>query len=311
VSESHPNSKPKRSSKLRFAIRIVTIVLLIAVCLLTVDGSELRRLRYWMTGSVSVDGMTFYLNSQDEHLTQIVLHSGIWEPEETRSFCERVRPGDTVIDVGANVGWYTVLASRLVGEQGKVIAFEPDPINFAFLKRNVEANGCRNVVLEQKALSNEPGTLRLFLSTKNKGMHSTAMQLGDSAGQIDVEAVRLDDYLQQRDLVADVVKIDVEGAEGFVLDGMTRLLQEDRRMTLFMEFAPDRLAASGYEALPLVDRLKEQGFRIWQIDKNLIRPAANAGQIYQRLVDEHHIYTNLLLYRPDNSSAATQGEPAA
>jgi FkbM family methyltransferase len=237
-------------------------------------------------------------------LTQIVLHSGIWEPEETRSFCERVRPGDTVIDVGANVGWYTVLASRLVGEQGKVIAFEPDPINFAFLKRNVEANGCRNVVLEQKALSNEPGTLRLFLSTKNKGMHSTAMQLGDSAGQIDVEAVRLDDYLQQRDLVADVVKIDV-------LDGMTRLLQEDRRMTLFMEFAPDRLAASGYEALPLVDRLKEQGFRIWQIDKNLIRPAANAGQIYQRLVDEHHIYTNLLLYRPDNSSAATQGEPAA
>ena len=82
----------------------------------------------------------------------MVLSSGTYEPEETRLFRSKCRPGDTVIDVGANVGWYTVIASKLVGKKGRVIAFEPEPVNFAILKKNVLANGCENVILELKAL---------------------------------------------------------------------------------------------------------------------------------------------------------------
>ena len=111
-----------------------------------------RWITYQVHGYIVVDGLTMYLNPRDRVITPSMLAYGTWEPVETSLLLDNLRPGDTVIDVGANVGYYTLLAARKVGPRGKVVAFEPDPESFSFLKRNVKANGFTNVVLEQKGL---------------------------------------------------------------------------------------------------------------------------------------------------------------
>ena len=85
----------------------------------------------------------------------------MWEETETHWFVQSIRPGDVVVDLGANVGYYTILRGKLVGEIGRVYAFEPDPVGFEILRRNVRLNGLHNVVLEQKAVSSKPGLIHL------------------------------------------------------------------------------------------------------------------------------------------------------
>ena len=102
-------------------------------------------------------GIKMYLDPTDKVITPTMLVLGNWEPSETSWFLRVVKPGDTFVDVGANAGYYTIIGSRLVGEKGKVYAFEPEPAMFALLEKNVRLNGLTNVVLERKALSNKQG----------------------------------------------------------------------------------------------------------------------------------------------------------
>ena len=97
-----------------------------------------------------------------------------------------VKPGDTIVDAGANFGYYTIIGSPLVGDKGKVYAFQPDPTNFELNQRNVRLNGLTNVVLEQKALSNRKGTLKLYIAGENKGDHRIYQPNGESRPSLDV-----------------------------------------------------------------------------------------------------------------------------
>ena len=209
----------------------------------------LRRIVYWQTGSVKIEGLTFHLNPDDEVISEIMVDSGSWEATETAVIRGLLRVGDTFIDIGANIGYYTVVASKVVGDTGRVIAFEPDPVSFALLKRNVEENDCRNVTLLQKALSNSPGTLKLFLNESNKGAH----RIFDRSGElnfVEVEAMRLDDYLEDHPGRVDLIKIDTEGAEGLILQGMRETLRQHQEVNVLMEFAPMLLNDSGISAVP-------------------------------------------------------------
>ena len=278
--------------------KINAVLALIAVALITMNAQQIgRRVGFWWTGKVKIDGLTFYLNPRDSFLTQLVLTSGAYEPEETRLFRSKCRPGDTIIDVGANVGWYTIIASKLVGKNGSVIAFEPDPENFALLKRNTLANGCDNVILEQKALSNASGTLTLYLDESNKGMHSTVFDW--KRGGIKVEALRLDDYLENRFKRVDFVKIDVEGAEPMVLEGMKRTIESQPEIRLVVEFAPERVVAAGHQPEKYLEGFIEQGFLISIIDegKRQVVPT-NPAEILARFEGDRNLnYTNLFLQR--------------
>jgi FkbM family methyltransferase len=281
------------------SVRRINIVLtLIALSLLMINSRQIdRRVRFWLTGKVKIDGLTFYLNPKDGYLTQVVLSYGTYEPEETRVFRSKCRPGDTVIDVGANVGWYTIIASKFVGNNGRVIAFEPEPENFAILKRNVLANGCDNVTLEQKALSNAAGELTLYLDEANKGRHSTVL---DWKGKtIKVEALRLDDYLENRFKKVDFVKIDVEGAEPMVLEGMKRAVESNPAIRLVVEFAPERWVAAGHQPEQFLDDLIKQGFLIYIIDEagRQLVPTTSAELLALFKRQAGVPYTNLFLQR--------------
>lgn len=209
-------------------------------------------------------GIRMYLDPKDSVITPTILSTGSWEADETAYFLRAVKPGDTFVDAGANVGYYTIIGSRLVGAKGKVYAFEPEPKNFALLEKNVRLDRLTNVVLEQKALSNRQGVIQLFIADQNKGDHRIYQPEGESRPSVGVEAVRLDEYFKGRTEGIDVLKMDVQGAEGVILEGMTGLLEgRTDGPTIFMEFWPHALQEMGTDPGDLLKMLQSYHYQFY------------------------------------------------
>ena len=148
-------------------------------------------------------------------------------------FCKReIKKGDTVIDAGANIGYFTLFFSKLVGEEGKVIAFEPDPINFDILKKNIEQNRITNVELVKKGISNKNESMKLYKSAVSGGHSLIKNEWGKEFTTI--QTVTLDDYFNDQKI--DLIKIDVEGFELEVIDGGTKLFKNNNKIKIISEF---------------------------------------------------------------------------
>lgn len=152
--------------------------------------------------------------------------TGDAEPEVQEALAALIEPGQTIYDVGANIGFFTLLCSRLVGPEGRVYAFEPIPENLATLRHNVVLNGLSNVTIVEQALSSSTGTAEMFVSpwsafhSLNVEGASKQANHGPEAGQIEVQTVTLDEFVEREGVRApDLLKIDVEGAELIVLEG--------------------------------------------------------------------------------------------
>ncbi len=208
----------------------------------------------------AVRGLKMFLHPDDSVITARIMADRIWEPTETHWVVRMLREGDTFIDVGANVGYYTLIASRLVGPTGHVVAFEPDPVAFRIMKRNVQLNGLENVTLERKALSNESGVIQLFLADANKGDHRIFQTDEEQRPSIDVDAVTLDDYLGADVASVDFVKIDTQGAEGLILEGMQRILASNPELVIALEYWPYALAELEFEARDVLEHLRAHDF---------------------------------------------------
>ena len=190
---------------------------------------------------------------------------GIYEEFETDFLIKKVKPGAVVVDAGANIGYYTVIFSKLAGEGGKVFAFEPDPENFRILKSNIELNECKNVVLEQKALSNENGKIKLYLNEDNRGDHRI-YDSGDSRGSVEIEAMRLDDVLGPAAHGVNFLKMDVQGAEVLVLGGATEVLKNSPSLSIASEFWPYAISKSGCKPGDFFGILMENSFSFSDIN---------------------------------------------
>ncbi len=165
---------------------------------------------------------------------------------------EHLRPGDTVLDVGAHTGYYTLLASALVGGDGRVWAFEPEPRNARYLRGNVDANGRANVRVTEAAVSDESGTARFGAGTGT----GTGRLTRD--GDLEVRTLTLDGFCRRHELVPAAVKIDVEGAEQRVLRGATHTLRTARPVVFLSTHGPkvrkaclDLLESAGYRVEPI------------------------------------------------------------
>jgi FkbM family methyltransferase len=166
------------------------------------------------------------------------------------------------------------------------------------LKRNVEHNGFQNVVLENVAASNESGSIRLYLTAS--AMEDSMIDAGQAKQAIDVKAVRLDDYFADSSEGLDVIKIDTEGAEAIILEGMRNILRKNSTLRLVMEYSPRLLKASGYEPEEVLTKLMGQGFEIQFFDEAgralVDLPADSTSRLTDRLRAES-TYANLFLRR--------------
>ena len=184
------------------------------------------------------------------HYNRKLFYLGTGVNEDYQSFCEAIRPGMTIVDVGGNEGLFTLAAARQLGSSGKVIAFEPLPRNYRYIIANLALNGfvdSSRFVVEPLALTNWDGEVELFLGPIGNPSVTTVGQTGTSRKSINVPCYRLDTYLHEKRISqVDLVKIDVEGAEGFVIDGMLDLLRGSRPPVLILEIHQEPLEGTKY-----------------------------------------------------------------
>ena len=171
--------------------------------------------------------------------------------------------GGTFLDVGAHIGYFTLLASAIVGSAGKVIAVEPNPAAYASLTDHLTRNRTRNVEAHNIALAAERGSLRLY--TPPEGTlkdYNVTMMSRPGWTPVDVEALPLDGCLREWDSsVIDVMKIDVEGAEPLVFRGGVELLRSGHVRHIIAEVNGPRLGEGGSSPEKLVAQLAELGFK--------------------------------------------------
>lgn len=189
----------------------------------------------------------------------LMLRTGSYEPLQTKLFVSAVNKGDTVLDIGANIGTYTVLASKKVGPKGKVYAFEPDPTNLTILKKNLTKNSCANVVVVNKALSDITGTMAL-----KKDRFAPGETRISKKGSTRVQVIRLDDFVAQNKITPTVVKMDIEGAEVGALVGGAKTFTQNK-IKLFIEVNPKALVAFKQTSKSLLTVLDSLGFTIQKI----------------------------------------------
>jgi len=197
--------------------------------------------------------------------------AGLYERELTGLLRATLVDGMTFVDLGANVGYYTLFASGIAGNSGNVYAFEPDPTNYAYLQRSIQANGCRNVVAVRKAISNKSGTMN-FVPDPNRAEGFLIEGSGDGRS-IPVQTLTLDDFFRDQGWPSvQLIKMDIEGSEQQALMGMTELRRRNPALQLIMEFNPGALRRSGATKETLTAVLRELDYHRGYVIETGLKP---------------------------------------
>jgi len=238
----------------------------------------------------NVQGHKMFLDSKDSLELSV---KEVYEQLQTEIVKKEIKKGDIVLDLGANIGYFTLIFAKLVGETGKVFAFEPDPGNFSLLEKNVKINNYQNVTLIQKAVSNKTGKAKLYVWG-----NPTGPKIYDSPAShqyIEIESISLDDYFKNYKGKIDFIKMDIEGAEGGAIQGMTSLLQKNKNIKIISEFWPDGLKEFGVEPEAHLKLLVGQGFKLYNLNqqKKKIEPV-NISELLE-ICPKKEKATNLFL----------------
>lgn len=227
-----------------------------------------QRLMRWLESDnlllVEANGHPMYIFNRPHFLAVYLGQS--YEPYTLQLFQEAVKPGATVLDIGANIGYFSLAAAERVGAEGRVYAFEPGRDNFKVLKRNIEINNFENITAVPKAVGSESKTVTLTLA-EDPDQHSLFKPpMVGAKGRITVECVALDDFMVGETI--DVVKMDVEGNELGALDGMRQIIAKSNALVMVVELNPVCLHEANVEPAMLVSRLRGLGFELRVIDED-------------------------------------------
>jgi len=228
-----------------------------------------------------------------DRLVALGLHRLGWMGRDEATLLRRlVRPGLQVIDVGANIGLYSLLLAHLVERSGSVLAFEPEPNLFAILRENCARNNATNVTPFQCALGRTSGLVSFHRSAFNSGDNRLGKaSMGHDAVEVRVE--RFDDL--HPDSRPDFVKIDVQGHEFAALSGMERALSANPNVQVFFEFSPAGLRRAGTDPESLLAFFRERGFELYETEGARLKRSRNARELDSALRGSR--YTNLLAAR--------------
>lgn len=215
------------------------------------------------------DGMLIILNKDDKVVCKSIRVYGLWERRLTKKVLGLIKPGDTILEVGANYGYYTLKMAQKVGARGRIITYEANPAVYRMLAESIKLNKLENVV-QAKALaaSDKPFTSKLAYNINNIGggylLHSHAdFEKICVNGMIcePITAVKLDDDLTDLSSV-DLIRIDAEGSEVNILQGAAKLLARSPNAVIIMEWSPNMISRYG-NAVQFEAFLRQKGFKYW------------------------------------------------
>jgi FkbM family methyltransferase len=233
-----------------------------------------------------------YVHAADEIMTPHIESQHEWEPAEMDFVRSHVRAGDTMLDVGANIGWFSVFGATLVGSEGRVIAVEPERRNLALLRANVWLNGCSNVSLLPVAAGSRRGFVGLQRNELNRGDHQVGL-VGEEVHDL-VPIVRLDQLLSGVRL--DFVKIDTQGFDHEAIAGLAGCLAASSP-TILCEFWPAGLARRGVDALAVAEGYLAMGLSIELLDDSGRLTPASPPEVVSTALSDPDGYRNLVLRR--------------
>lgn len=240
-------------------------------------GAAFEQLQPWMPLSQPISEFadsvlgqvgSFIVPSTDAVIGASIKHTGVWASKDIDLFKSHVAEGDTVFDIGANIGHHTVFFSNAVGERGRVIAFEPQTFIYRFACANLAINNCSNVIIHQLCLGEDDGEVRMdpiaYDLPNNFGALGVSLTGSDSETAGELVPVRPLDTLIELGMVnidrIDFVKIDVQSFELYVLRGALRSFARFRPI-IFLEISPYWMLARGYDYKEIYALLKSLGYR--------------------------------------------------
>lgn len=256
---------------------------------------------FWpFSDMIDIQGSKMYINHTEKSLSmrrtlEAYASNLVHEAATTKLFRSVVKKGDTVVDLGANIGYFSLLAASIVGKNGKVYSFEPEPKNFSYLKKNIEINGYTQIQANQKAVSDKKGKVKLYICEYETGHHTINQSEGIKAYRrdvsvneenfVEVETIPLDDFFKGKEDSIGVIKMDVEGAEFLALLGMDNILRKNQKVKMFLEFFPLLISNMGNSPKEFIDKILGYGFSISVVEDDY---DAGSGKM-ERILDSDQI----------------------
>jgi|TARA_B110000495_G_scaffold185098_1_gene182621 FkbM family methyltransferase len=215
---------------------------------------------------VEVQGHKMFLHPGGEDYSLY----GVYGELDTKIVKREIKKGDIVVDIGASIGYFTLIFARAVGNEGKVFAFEPRPERFELLKKNIEINGYHNVTLENMAVMNHTGELDFYYSKNEKTGFKFTVSKEQSANVSEkgiAKTIKLDDYFDKKNLSnkIDFIKSDVDGPEFSVLQSADSILK-NKSLKIFFEWDPEYTKIAGNEPEEVLNLLYKNNFKIYLPD---------------------------------------------
>lgn len=225
-------------------------------------------IRSFIPESISIEEGIISLNQKDVTVSG-ALALGAFEKREIETFRKSLKENMVVVDIGANIGLYSVIAGHRVGPNGKVFAYEPEEENFSILKKNIEINKRKNTTLLQTALSDKKESRFLYLAKDNKGHHSFAKD-SSAITPIKITTDTLDASLEGfGSPLVDIIKIDIEGAEPLAIKGMSKTISRNPNIIIFTEIYPNAIRRLNHDPIEFLKLLNSHGLSIWIIHEDI------------------------------------------
>lgn len=290
-----------------------------------------NEIKYWFYSKsiiLDIQGSKMYLNVKDKDKAlrktfRAYAKYRIHEETTTELLKSILKSEDVFIDLGANIGYFSLLAAKIVGKKGCVFSFEPETKNYKYLNINKELNKYNQLITIQKALSNVNGKTNLFICPYDTGHHTINQIDGitsyetseiyspDNINYNQIETITLDDFMSNQKInKVDLIKMDVEGAEMLALAGMEQTIKKNDNIKMIIEYFPlliEKMGSSPEEFLMTL--IKTHGFILYEIEndynaesnkKSLLKPIKNINDILKSYAENNMFHINLFVVKKDN-----------
>ena len=254
-------------------------------------------------GIKQIDGHSIYFDPKDKFLHNQLKFYQLTEKFLTKLIKKNVTKDMTTINIGANVGYYTLLLARQVGKGGIVYSFEPFLSTIKFLKKTVKESGYNNIEIIPKAVRNKTGIEKMALLESS--MHNIFVPNHPDWHKIKVDVISLDDFLTDKNSKIDFILMDAEGSEPYILDGMKKTIENNPNLEIITEYNAFTLNTSGTNLEDFYNKIQGYGFNVFNIDEltHKVVPITKDELLvrYPNKVHETNV-TNLYLTKNSNKN---------
>lgn len=242
------------------------------------------------------DGIKMRIDKHDTVISDYLSENKVWDDYQTTIIKNILKQGDIAIDIGAHIGYYTLLFAKLVGPSGKVYSFEPEIHNFKLLKQNIEANKFDNIHVYKKAVASKKSYRTLYIHRTNTGDNRLFYSPGFSK-KVSVETVSLDHFLGSKLKAVNFMKVDIQGFEFRALQGMKDLITKNPSLNMVVEYCPKGISQSGSKPHEFIRLVRSMKFFIYLIHEGIEKLEYATDEKLLTLETDPEFTINLLCLR--------------